>query len=146
MNLLVAVDFSDITPRLLEVARAQAAGRDAHVRIVHAVEAEPDFVGFDTGPDVVRDQLAHEWRDERHQLEALARQLREAGVKKVTTRIVQAPIVATILAQAEEHDADLILLGTHGRGVVYQLLVGSTSEGVLRQSTRPLLLVPATEA
>ncbi|MFM1851095.1 MAG: hypothetical protein RIS54_779 [Verrucomicrobiota bacterium] len=47
--------------------------------------------------------------------------------------------------QADEHDVDLIILGTHGRGVVYQMLVGSTSEGVLRKTSRPVLLVPAGE-
>ena len=43
----------------------------------------------------------------------------------------------------KQFGADLIILGTHGRGVMYQVLVGSTSEGVLKKSKRPLLLVPA---
>ena len=145
MKLLVAVDFSESTPRLLEAARSQLAGRTGQVWLLHAVEPEPDFVGYDAGPDVVRDQVAHQLRDERHQLEVLAKQLRESDIE-VTSRVVQAPTVETILAEADDHDVDLILMGTHGRGLVYQMLVGSTSEGVLRGTTRPLLLVPAVEA
>jgi nucleotide-binding universal stress UspA family protein len=145
MNLLVAVDLSDVTPRVIEAARAQAKDRLASIRLLHVIEPEPDFVGYEAGPDVVRDQVAHERRDERRRLEQLAQQLRAAGLD-VTPRIVQAPVVEAILAEASDHDADLIILGTHGRGTVYQMLVGSTSEGVLRRSTRPILLVPAAKA
>jgi nucleotide-binding universal stress UspA family protein len=35
-------------------------------------------------------------------------------------------------------------MGTHGHGAMYNLLVGSVTEGVLKQSTRPVLLVPST--
>ena len=142
MKLLVAVDFSEVTPRLMDAVRAQVAGRDAQVWLLHTVEPDPDFVGYDAGPDVVRDQVAQEMRDERHQLETLVKQLRESGIK-AQARVVRAPTVETILTQADEHDVDLILMGTHGRGLVYQMIVGSTSEGVLRQTTRPVLLVPA---
>ena len=144
MNLLVAVDLSVVTPRVIEVALAQARGRDAHIRLLHAIEPNPDFVGYEAGPEVVRDQVAHERRDERHQLEQLAGQLRAAGLD-VTPHLVQAPVVDAILAETDAHQADLIILGTHGRGVVYQMIVGSTSEGVLRRSTRPILLVPAAK-
>lgn len=145
MKLLVPVDFSDVTPRLVEAAIAQAEGREAHVWLVHAVEPEPDFVGYDAGPDVVRDQVAHQLREERHQLEELTQELRAAGIT-VTATVRQAPVVDTILAQADAHDVDLIIMGTHGRGVVYQVLVGSVSEGVLHRTRRPVLFVPAKKA
>ena len=144
MKLLVAVDFSEVTSRLLDAVKAQAAGRSVQVWLVYAAEPEPDFVGCDAGPEVVRDQVGQELRDERHQLEQLVKQLRADGIE-AKARVVRAPIVATILQQADEHDVDLIILGTHGRGVVYQMLVGSTSEGVLRKTSRPVLLVPAGE-
>lgn len=130
-------------PKRYTEPRPKADGRDAQVCLLHAVEPEPDFVGYEAGPEVVRDQVAHEMRDERHQLETLVKQLRDQGIKS-QARVIRAPIVDTILAQADEHDVDLIIMGTHGRGVVYQMLVGSTSEGVLRKTTRPVLLVPAS--
>lgn len=145
MNIVVAVDFSDVTPRLIETARAQATGRKANIWLVHVVEPEPDFVGYDAGPDVVRDQVAQEMRDERHQLEMLAKRLCEDGLN-VTPKIVRGSTVDAILGTADDQDADLVILGTHGRGLVYQMLVGSTSEGVLRNTTRPVLLVPANPA
>ena len=51
-------------------------------------------------------------------------------------------VAEEILNQADTLNADLIVMGTHGHGAMYNLLVGSTTKGVLKHSTRPVLLVP----
>jgi nucleotide-binding universal stress UspA family protein len=56
--------------------------------------------------------------------------------------MIQGPTVETILDQADHHDVELIVMATHGRGMMYQVFVGSVSEGVLHRSTRPVLMVP----
>jgi nucleotide-binding universal stress UspA family protein len=48
-----------------------------------------------------------------------------------------------ILAQADQLQADLIVVGSHGHGATYDLLVGSISSGVIRKSKVPVLVVPA---
>jgi len=52
-------------------------------------------------------------------------------------------VVEEILKAGEEISADLIVMGSHGHGSVYNLLVGSVTEGVLKAGQRPVLLVPA---
>ena len=47
-----------------------------------------------------------------------------------------------ILQQAEEWKADLIVIGTHGRGGLYHFLMGSVAEHVARKSACPVLIVP----
>jgi nucleotide-binding universal stress UspA family protein len=126
----------------VDVALAQAEGRAVRARLVHAVPPEPDFIGFEAGPGVVREQVAKEFHDDRRAIESVAETLRAAGLE-VATHLVQAPTVEAILKQAAEHDADLIIMGTHGRGLLHNVLVGSVSEGVLRGTECPLLLVPA---
>ena len=145
MNIVVAVDFSEVTPRVLAAAAEQARGRDAQLWLVHVAPPEPDFVGYDPGPSVVRGQVAEELREERRALEQLADELRAQGLA-VTSRFLRGPTVQAILEYAAESGADLIVMGTHGRSLVHQVLVGSVSEGVLRGATRPLLLVPAKTA
>jgi nucleotide-binding universal stress UspA family protein len=49
------------------------------------------------------------------------------------------------LKEAADLDIDLIVVGSHGHGAMYQLLVGSISEGVLRRSNRPVLVIPTHE-
>jgi nucleotide-binding universal stress UspA family protein len=56
---------------------------------------------------------------------------------------VSGPTVQTILEQAEKLDADVIVMGSHGRGKLFDLVVGSVSAGVIRKSPVPVLVVPA---
>ena len=51
-------------------------------------------------------------------------------------------VVEEILRTAAEISANLIVMGTHGHGSVYNLLVGSVTEGILKAAHRPVLLVP----
>ena len=55
-------------------------------------------------------------------------------------------VVEEILKTAREISANLIVMGTHGHGSVYNLLVGSVTEGILKAAERPVLLVPAPKA
>ena len=141
MKLLVAIDFSDPTDLILRVAKRLAAGLDASVWIVHAAEPEPDFVGYDAGPEVVRGQVAKELREEHRRLQDYAEQLREAGVETKAI-LVQGPTVEALLEMAEKQGSDLIVVGSHGRGMVAEMLMGSVSQGLIRAGRCPVTVVP----
>lgn len=66
----------------------------------------------------------------------------EANVTPLTEMVHDTPVPA-ILATAEKFACDLIVMGTHGRSGVARLFLGSTTEGVLRQSTAPVLTIRA---
>jgi len=141
MSLLVAVDFSDVTERqVVAVERLAAPGREIHV--LHVAEPDPDFVGFEGGPDAVREQIAAEFRQEHRQVQALAARLRDAGFD-ATGLLVQGPTVTTILEQAEKLEAHAIVVGSHGRSALFDLVVGSVSAGVIRKAGVPVLVVPS---
>ena len=141
MKLLVAVDFSDPTELILRVATRLAKSLDASVWVVHAAEPEPDFVGYDAGPEVVRGQVAKELREEHRRLQEYADELREAGVD-ARAILVRGPTVEALLAMAEKQDADLIIAGSHGRGMVAEMLMGSVSQGLIRDGRWPVTVVP----
>jgi nucleotide-binding universal stress UspA family protein len=141
MKLLVAIDFSDPTDLILRVARRLAASLDASVWIVQAAEPEPDFVGYEAGPEVVRGQVAKELRDEHRRLQDYAEQLREAGVETKAI-LAQGPTVSVLLEMAEKQGADLIVVGSHGRGMVAEMLMGSVSQGLIRDGRYPVTVVP----
>lgn len=144
MSILVPVDLSPISERVCEVAAEAAKARGVKIWLVHVAEPEPEFVGYDPGPDVVRHQVAAELRKEHRELQTLADKTAAMGVE-VTPLLIQGSTVDTILKQAEHHAVDLIVMATHGRGLMYQMLVGSVSEGVLHRTTCPILFVPARE-
>ena len=141
MKLLVAIDFSDPTDLIMRVAKRMAASLDASVWIVHAAEPEPDFVGYDAGPEVVRGQVAKELREEHRSLQKYADQLRDAGIETKAI-LVQGPTVDTLLEMAEKQDSDLIVVGSHGRGMVAEMFMGSVSQGLIRDGRYPITVVP----
>jgi len=143
MNVLIAVDFSAVTERIIDCLTQFATHPSAHrMTLVHVAPPEPAFVGYEAGPDTLRDQVAHELRDQHAELQRYAGVLRAAGCD-VTSRLLQGPTIETVLAEADRLAADLLVIGSHGHGAVYDLLVGSVSEGLVRRSKRPVLVVPA---
>ena len=145
MSILVPVDFSAISERVCRVAAEAAKARGTKIWLIHVAEPEPEFVGYEPGPDVVRHQVASELRNEHRQLQELADRTAALGVE-VTPLLIQGSTVETILEQADHHAVELIVMATHGRGLMYQMLVGSVSEGVLHRTKVPILLVPARES
>jgi nucleotide-binding universal stress UspA family protein len=78
-------------------------------------------------------------------LERLRTRLAKAGVPSDTRQSTGAP-VANILKEAGELKAHYIVMGSHGHTAFYDLLVGSTTQGVLKKAPCPVLIVPAEKA
>ncbi len=142
MKIIAAVDFSETSERVLRTVQA-CADQLAHaaVYLIHVEPPDPDFVGYAPGPQTVRDQLAQRFRNEHVRLQQSAKELEKAGVD-VTPLLLQGPISTTILAEAERLDADIIITGSHGHGLLHNVLVGSTSAEILKKSRIPVLVVP----
>jgi nucleotide-binding universal stress UspA family protein len=141
MSIVVALDFSEVSERQLGIVARLAKESDSKVYLLHVAEPEPDFVGYQTGPEVVRDQVAEEYHREHRQLQAFGDSLRAQGVD-ATALLVQGSIVETVLGEAEALEAGLIVVGSHGHGAAYDLLVGSVSAGIIRKSDVPVVVVP----
>jgi len=141
-NILVAIDFSPVTESLVEQACRLAEAFGAALRIVHVAAPDPEFVGFEAGPQSVRDERAENLRKEHRSLQYLAERVRRRGVE-AKALLLQGPTVETLLEQAGREKVDLILAGCHGHGRLYKALLGSVSEGILRNPPCPVLLVPA---
>jgi nucleotide-binding universal stress UspA family protein len=141
-TILVPVDFSDVTPRVTEQAEALARPFGARMVLLHVSEPEPDFVGFEPGPVSVRTSVAQDFRKERQQLDALRTRVSNDGVEVLALHI-QGPLVEKILDEADKQSADMIVIGSHGHGALFELLVGSVTSGVLRSAHCPVLVVPA---
>ena len=143
-HIVAAIDFSDVTESVIGKAQELACAFSARLTLLHAV-TNPDFVGYETGPQTVRDSRAHELRSERKDLEERVKALRESGIE-ADSKFVLGPIVETILEEVKMCKIDLIVVGSHGHGILHHVLVGSITEGILRQSPCPVLAVPAAKS
>ncbi len=141
-SILVSIDFSPVTERVVEQAAMLAERFSAALWLIHIIAPEPDFVGYDVGPQSVRDQVAAEIRRDHSDLHDVAESLRARSLD-ATALLIRGATVAKILEEARKLDVDLIVMGSHGHGAVYRTLLGSVSEGVLRKAPCPVLVVPA---
>ena len=144
-RVLVAVDFSASTEAVLRVAEELARALGTELRLVHVAAPEPEFVGYEVDSPALRDTHAAAYREEHRRLQELGDGLR-AGGADVKALLIQGPTVEKILEEAERFDAGIVVLGSHGRGALARVLMGSVSEGVLHGSRRPVLIVPCRGA
>ena len=155
MKILVALDLSDASQKVLQQARLLAKALSTKLLLLHSVEAPSDpglmayepellFGGIEPDPTTLRETLAGRFRHEHDRLLQLSQELRDSGID-CNALLVRGRSVEVILAMADKHQADMILLGSHGRGVTAQLLLGSTSRGVLHKAKVPVHVVPTRD-
>jgi len=130
-TILFATDFSEHSNHALHAARALARDYDAQLIALHVVPY-PTMTYSDgvIPPDLgIRDEAA---REELEHLDL------PPGSQR---RFEEGDTVETILRTAREADADLIVMGTHGRTGLSRLLMGSVAEPVVRKAHCPVLTV-----
>lgn len=140
-NILVTVDFGDKDKAVLAEALLVAGKFKAKTWILHIAMPEPDFVGYDVGPQYIRDIRAKDLRKEHKTLKKYADSFVKAGVK-AEGLLVQGPTIETILDEAKKLKIDLIVTGVHKHGFWFRLLSENTPAELAAQSKTPLLLVP----
>ena len=138
-TVLCPLDFSAASGPLVRYAAALAAATGAELRLLHVLEAQP------RRPAAAADNSDVEIA---RQLAGYHAAATEAGVATVTTVIVQGEAAAEIVAEAQRHPADVIVIGSHGRTGLTRFLMGSTAEAVVREAICATLLVKprATDA
>ncbi|HEX5176600.1 MAG TPA: universal stress protein [Chthoniobacteraceae bacterium] len=141
-SILVPVDFSDVTDAVVDAAMSMAAAFHSRLTLIHVEEPEPDFVGFEPGPVPVASAVPLMKRARQDQLEKLRARV-VATNPQVSAVYTSGPIVERVREEAKSVGADLIVMGTHGHGALYNLLVGSVASGVMKHPPCPVLLVPS---
>lgn len=142
-KILLAVDGSRSSELALSQAITVAKATGSEVKVLFV--ADDSDILFSVGsydPDKLMEGILAVGRDA---LAAAATRLEEAGVPH-TTKVLETPVSpgqvsATIVEEADRWDADLIVVGTHGRRGFRRLVMGSVAEGVVHKSNKPVLMV-----
>ena len=145
MNVLVQTDFSETSHSALRYGKALAAAFGATLHVVHIVE-EPygqpwavEAYGFSLAA------LQDEWiKDAKRRLAESLSAEEQATLHAVTTTVLGHPVME-ILRYAKDHAIDLIVMGTHGRGPLGHVVLGSVAERVVRKAPCPVLTVRTPE-
>ena len=144
-TILVPTDFGPSAGAAWEYAQEMAARFNSRLHLLHVLAPAP-FLEDPLGTESVSLQVADLLRES------------EAGVRKALNRIPVKPSLArrvvrttvvgvpvdAILAYVEANDIDLVVMGTHGRGLVGHVLLGSVAERVVRRCPVPVTTIHGT--
>jgi glycine betaine transporter len=141
-NILVPVDFSVHSNPAIEAAVDLSRRYDGLITLVHVYDAVAYALpeGYVLFTPSQFEQLIAALEQ---QLEATRKTAVDLGALRVDTRLLQGSPVKEITDYAERTGVDLIVMGTHGRGVVKHLLIGSVAERVARTAPCPVLTLRA---
>jgi nucleotide-binding universal stress UspA family protein len=141
-SILVPVDFSEATDYVLRATATMAKALDARVTVMNVAPREPDIFGKQLTRKVITEPVPDDVREQYDKLMACAKRLEDADIT-VKPLLVRGDRVPTVMREVEREEADLIVMGSHGRGGLYRGIVGSVSEGVMREAKCPVLIVPS---
>lgn len=140
-TILAAIDFSNVTDDIIAETRRCAEAFKSRVYLLHVEAPEPDFVGYDAGPQSVRDNVAKAVTADMKALRDLADELENDGIT-VEPLVIQGPTIDKIVEETKSVNADLLIIGSHGHGRLHTLLYGSTADGIVAHPPCPVLVVP----
>lgn len=143
-HILVAANLEDSDAPLLDQAAVYASAFGSKVWIVHVAAPEPDFVGYDVGPQYIRDSRAEDLKTE-HQILADYMKKMEAKGVDCTALLITGPTTETLLEEIDKLKIDLLIMGELKRGFLYETLFGHTSTKILKHVRIPVLIVPKVE-
>jgi len=110
--------------------------------MAHVATRPLPVVGFEFAAMPDRRVVAEELRHEHEQLQRYEAELRSQG-REVTAMLVSGRPDDKTLEEAGRLDPDLIVVGSHGHGALYHLIMGSITEGILKRSPYPVVVIPA---
>lgn len=144
-RILVGIDFHDETKFLVEKAAELARALGGKLWLLHVAAPEPDFVGYEVGPQYIRDFRARELKKEHRLLMDYVDLLRSEEVE-AEGLLIQGETIEVVLEESEKLKIDLIIFGHHDHGFLYTAFFGDNSTRILRHSRIPVLVVPFEES
>ncbi len=158
-QLIAAIDFSKNSDAVLEQAAALAKALDTKLWILHVTSDEmqamayestqfsgyaPEFINMPGDVQLARDLSAEEFKREHQQLLGMSSSLRKNGVDAQAI-LLKGDAAKLILEKATDLAVEMIILGSHNRGLLHKVFLGSVSEAVIRHARCSVMIVPALE-
>jgi nucleotide-binding universal stress UspA family protein len=149
-KVLIALDYNPTAQKVAEVGFSMAKSMKAEVILLHVI-ADPVFystagyspiMGFNGYMDVGPLQLDSIDGLKNASLQYLDKSREHLGDKTIKTMVKEGDFADTIISTAKEVKADIIVIGSHSRKWLENIVMGSVTEKVLQHTLIPLFIVP----
>jgi len=152
-RVLYATDLSPNAAHAFLYAASFAQTQGSEIIILHVIEKLPDMaqalVGTALTEEKTQKAYEHAMSHVKERLEkfcdTVAKDYPECREKVIAIDVVRGYPVDEILKKRQEYDCDLIILGSHGKGIISHALMGSVTERVLRRARLPVMVIPLPE-
>ncbi len=142
-NILVAIEVnnSDLMNRMLETTAKFAKAFGAKCWLIQVAAPNPDFVGYEAGPQYIRDLRADELRESHSALQEQTNLLKKHQIDAEGLTI-QGPTEQMILEEVDKLNIDLMILGNKNHGLLHTIFIGSVTDDLIKDAKIPIYLVP----
>jgi nucleotide-binding universal stress UspA family protein len=149
-KVLIALDFDPTAQKVAEAGYALGKAISAEIVLLHVV-SDPlhynaykqftvmGFSGYDDTVPLIMDGIK-ELKEE--SLKFLEKSKDHLGDSKISILVVEGEIAESVLATAKKIKADIIILGSHSRKWLENIVMGSVAEKILRNTSIPLFVIP----
>ena len=138
-NILCAVDFSDMSPRVASYAQTLAKALNAGVHVIYVAPSLDQHAFFDVPLPSAQSFVEDVAAEAEKKMEAFIRD--NFSMENVRGKIARGYADEEILNFAGKEKMDLIVMGTHGRKGVDRILFGSVAEKVIKSSSIPVMSI-----
>jgi len=138
-RIVVAYDGSDHAIKALNTAIELAKAFNSKLDVVEVVDTAA-LLGMGFAP-VPSDVIAQIYNKAQNDVEQAKKKAQDAGVKDVTSQVLEGDPATSIIEYASKNGADLIVIGSRGLSTFKRLILGSVSSKVVQESRVPVLVV-----
>jgi nucleotide-binding universal stress UspA family protein len=138
-RIVVAYDGSDQAIKALNTAIELAKAFNSKLDVVEVVDTAA-LLGMGFAP-IPSDVIAQIYNKAQNDVEQAKKKAQEAGVKDVTSQVLEGDPATSIIEYASKNGADLIVMGSRGLSTFKRLVLGSVSSKVVQESRIPVLVV-----
>jgi nucleotide-binding universal stress UspA family protein len=151
-KILIALDYDPSAEKVAETGFSFAKAMNAEVTLLHVISdpvyysstAYSPIMGFTGYMDMNPLEFESVEEIKKVSLDFLDKSKQHLGDESIKTLVTEGDFAESILKAAKDIDADMIVIGSHSKKWLDQVLTGSVTEKVLRKSSIPLLIIPTS--
>lgn len=139
-KVLIALDYDETSLKVAEAGFSMAQAMNAETILLHVISEQPVYYSAYTYMRELRVDFFEDLKKSTQQF--LDKAKKHLGDESIKTILTEGDIADTILKTAEEMNVDVIVMGSHSRKWLENIILGSESEDVLKRTSIPLFIVP----